>query len=495
MKNATIRLTMIGILAMGVFSGCKMNKKEKMTEIPATTQSKEALASFRQGITLMDQGDAQKARTFFMKAIEQDPKMAIAYILKSGTDFTNKEFADDMGKAKANLDGVTDWEKWYYDYTATFLNSDWNKRLQITQQIATAFPDAARPQVDLGFTYSNGKDETKARECFQKAITLDPKWVGGYNGLVNSYLFNDPKDAKKAEENALKVVELAPSSPGAEIALGDCYRAQNNLEKARDAYSKAVELDPTVPEAYYKKGHANTFLGNFDEARQNYMDGSKHDETSTNSMQFIAYTYLYAGDYKTALNWLLDQASKMNASGDAQAKATSTKFMCLQDCAGIAMFTNDAARLKEIVPMLEPLYEQMGNDLGTPEGKLTQKAQLLGQQAILATLEGNYELAKSKAEEEKTIVGPITDPGKLDGYEFTMGFINLKQKNAPDAISHFEKPKSNSVMSKYYLAMAYEANGNKAKAISLYKELSDYNFNGLDYALIRSEVKKKLATM
>jgi tetratricopeptide (TPR) repeat protein len=495
MRNSTISLSMIGLITLGSLAGCNMAKKEKNTEIPATTQSKEALASFRQGVTLMDQGDGQKARTFFMKAIEQDPKMAIAYIFKSGTDFTNKEFADDMANAKSNLEGVTDWEKWYYDYTATFLSSDWNKRLQISQQIATAFPDAARPQVDLGITYSNGKDETKARECFRKAVTLEPKWVGGYNALVMSYLFMDPKDPKQAEENAMKVVELAPSSPGAEIALGDCYRAQNDLAKARDSYSKAIELDPNVSEAYYKKGHANTFLGNFDEARQNYMDGGKHDESSTSSTQFIAYTYLYAGDFKTAMNWLYDQASKLNPSGDASGKTNSAKMMCLQDCAGIAMFTNDAAKLKEIIGMLEPLSLQMGDDLGTSEGKITQKAQILGHQAILATLEGNYDMAKSKAEEMKTLLEPITDPGKLDNYEFTLGFINLKQKNASEAINHLEKSRMTNVLNKYFLAMACEASGNKEKANALYKELSDYNFNGLDYALVRSDVKKKVASL
>jgi tetratricopeptide (TPR) repeat protein len=292
------------------------------------------------------------------------------------------------------------------------------------------------------------------------------------------------------------MLNFAPSSPGAEIALGDCYRAQNDLGKARDAYSKAIELDPNSPEAYYKKGHANTFLGNFDEARQNYMDGSKHDEINTNSMQFIAYTYLYAGDFKTALEWLYNQAAKLNtSSSDPQGKNNATKMMCLQDCAGIASFMNDAGKLKEIVTMLEPLYDQMGNDLGTPEGKITGKAQLLYQQAIVATLEGNYDMAKSNAEEMKTVLDPISDPSKLDGYEFVMGFINLKQKNATEAITHFEKPHSNSVLTKYFLAMAYEASGNKDRATSLYKELSDYNFNGLDYALIRSDVKKKLASM
>jgi len=91
--------------------------------------------------------------------------------------------------------------------------------------------------------------------------------------MVNTYLFSDPKDYKKAEENALKAVKLAPSSAGIHILLGDCYRAENDLQKAKDAYSKAIELDPNSTDPYYKKGNANTFLGNLEEARQNYADG------------------------------------------------------------------------------------------------------------------------------------------------------------------------------------------------------------------------------
>jgi hypothetical protein len=51
------------------------------------------------------------------------------------------------------------------------------------------------------------------------------------------------------------------------------------------------------------------------------------------------------------------------------------------------------------------------------------------------------------------------------------------------------------LLSKYWLAMAYEGAGNKDKAKALYIEIADNNFNGLDYALIRNEVKKKVGSM
>ncbi len=481
-----------GLLA--VISGCGTGKPEKVTEIPVTTQSKEALNSLRQGLALSDLGDYQKSRGLFIKAIEQDPKLSIAYLFKATTDVSPKEASDDVEKAKAGIEGASEWEKLYCDYTVTFFTSDWNKRLEIAKKIAAAYPDAARPQVDLGNTYRSANDVANERACFTKAVELDPKWVGGYVGLLNSYLFSAPTDFKKAEGTARKMVELAPASPGAEIALGDCYRAQNNLQKARDAYSKAVDLDPAAPEAYYKKGHANSFLGNLEEARQNYSDGSKHDESIVMGGQFIAYTYLYGNDPKGAMNSLEGQLKQIEASGNKDAKTMYAKSTFLQDYAGIALFTGDVAKLKEIIGQLEPISLQMGNDVGTDAAKLSQKAGILQWKALLAASEGNFSLAGSTAEEIKSTVAPINDPLKLDGYEFALGYIALKQKKFPEAVAHFEKTQQVLISNKYWLAMAYDAAGNKDRAKKLFNEIADYNFNSVDFALVRNEVKKKMTS-
>lgn len=489
---------MIACLAIAIaMVGCAQKQaKTKITDIPVTTQSNDARTSVQQGLEMQDQGDQQQARMLFTKAIEQDPKLAIAYVLRAGISNTTQEFAEDMKKAKENLSGVSNWEKWYYDYLETFLTSDWNKRLEITKTIADSFPDAARAQVDLGATYAGGNDIQNSRACYQKAVELDSNWVGGYAALTGSYLFFEPRDFKTAEGYALRTVSLAPKSPGAEIALGDCYRAENDLAKARDAYSKAVELDPNASEGYFKKGHANTFLGNYDEARQNYSDAGTHDVSKTTSNEYIALTYLYQGDFKTGNDKLMEFEMKADSSGESPAVIKNAKLTYLGDCERIAMQTGDAAALKSLIPMTEPMVTETGNDIGTEQAKLTQQATNLYWQSVLAAMEENYGDAKTRAEQIKSTLESVNDPNKLDPYHFVMGYISMKQKDYGDAVSHFEQDHpENNVYYQYWLAMANESAGNADKANALYKQVAIYNFNGIDYALIRNEVLKKTPAM
>ncbi|MEO5571655.1 MAG: tetratricopeptide repeat protein [Bacteroidia bacterium] len=493
MKQTKIYLLSACLATMAALGGCASNKPEKITEIPVTTQSNEAKASVISGLACQDQGDLQKTRALFAKATEQDPKCGIAWTLKALTDATNKDFADDLAKAKVNLEGASDYEKLYYDYVSTFASSDWNKRLEVTKKIADAYPDAARAQADLGATFSAGNQEDKARECFAKAVSMTPGWAGGYAAMTNSYIFTAPKDFKKAEENALKLVEVAPSSSGAQISLGDCYRAQNDFPKARDAYAKAITLDPAMSEPYYKKGHVESFLGSFDDARKSYTEAATHDETKSPAILNIGNTYLYADDYKAALKWLNDQSAALDASGESKDKITADKFNCLSICASIALHRNDMDALKDAVAKLEPLSTEMGAAVGTNEAVLQQKGNMLYWQSVTAAASGNFDEAKAKAEEMKTTLDPVKDPNKLDGYEFALGYMSMKQKNYADAISHFEKTQQNNIYNKYWLAQANESAGNKEKAIALLKDITDYNFNATGYALIRNDVKKKLA--
>lgn len=479
-------------VAAAALSSCSMKQPEKITDVPVTSQSAEAKASMQAGLTALDQNDFQKAREYFTKAIQQDPKLGIAYAFRAQTSQSPKEFADDINNAKANVANASEYEKLYSELDESMLNNDWNKRLEVCQKIASAYPDAARAQLDLGFTYGAGNQFDKAIQCYQKAVELNPKWVGGYTALVNAYIFTEPKDFKKAEENALKAVELAPKSPGAEIALGDCYRAQNNLEKAREAYGKAIELDPNASEGYYKKGHANSFLGNYDEARQNYTEAMKHDESRMAGTFAIGNSYLYAGDTKAAIGYLEQQFKAFDGSGESAGRITAGKANCLMNVASIAMQAGDVAKLKETVAAIDPLNMQMANDNGTEAGKLNAQATSLYWQSIIASLENNFDVAKAKAEEIKKTLESVKDPNKLDQYEFALGFAAMKQKNFSEAVNHFGKTLQVNVYNKYWLALANEAAGNKDKATALLNDISNYNFNEIGYALIRSDVKKKL---
>jgi TolA-binding protein len=165
----------------------------------------------------------------------------------------------------------------------------------------------------------------------------------------------------------------------------------------------------------------------------------------------------------------------------------------LYAAAQIAYHNNEIAKLKEVAAMIEPLNIETGEYLGTAEAKLWEKENIIYNQATIDILEGKYDSAKEKAEEIKKTLDPIKDPTKLSDYDFLLGEISMKQKSYADAVSHFEKTNPTIIYNKYCLAMANEMNGNKNKANGLYKEVAEYNFNDIGYALVRNDAKKKSA--
>ena len=469
--------------------GTIANTQEKASGLLFTTSSNEAKSYFSQGLKYNDLGDSRRAREAFQKATEQDPKLAVAYIYRANNAVTPQEFAENLKKAKENLSTASDWEKLFYDFTETFLTDDFNKRLASAQKMVAMFPDMARSYVYLGEAYGNRKDFVQARQNYEKAISADPTWPMGYIALANSYLFEEPRDFKKVEENANKLITLSPTA-SAYILLGDAYRAQNNLQKARDNYSKAVEMDMESPAGFYKRGHANTYLGDYENARTDYEQAGKLDIIPAFAKQYIAFTYLYQDDPKKALEVLMDEAEQMNQAGDD--KATSAKFELLNIAAQIAFHINDAQSLQAIVESAGPLSEEIGNSIATEEAKRSLKADQLYWKGILKTMSNDFMDAATKANEMKTVLEPIQNPRKLEGYEELMGHISYQQKDYKTAIDHFEKTNMQNVYDKYWLAKAYEAAGKEEKAAAIYKELANYNFNNVGYALVRNEVKKKM---
>ncbi len=482
-----------------LFLGCNNNSEDKkvaetkISDIPTTSKSTEAIASFKEGVNFFDLGDVKKARESFSKAISQDPKFGLAYLMRANTSNSSKEYADDIASGKANIDSASSWEKMYADYMGTNLTGERNRGLELLQKIATEYPDAAWAQTDLGNAYAGNNQFDKSRQAYSKSIELNPAWVGGYTALTNSYLFNEPKDLKKAEENALKVVSMATKSAGAEITLGDVYRAQNDFAKAKDAYTKAVQLDTEAPEAYYKLGHSNTYLGNMEEARKNYGDAGMRDVSKTGSVLNSAYTYLYAGDPKTAISYLSGELSKMDNPSASMSKLANEKNNLLTTIALIALHIGDAATLKKTVPAIQSTSNQITIDMGnTTEAKIFNTADSLHWQAMVALAEGKFDEAKAIEELMKKAIDPIKDDRKQEGYHADMGRINMNQKNYGDAIGHFEKADPNSIYYKFMLGKANDASGNKEKATALYKEVGAFNFNGIDNALVRNEAKKIL---
>ncbi len=469
-------------------------KAEKATDFAPTSNSKEAIGFFNEGLLAWDLGENNKARVLFTKAIEKDPGFGLAYLVRSGTANTTKEYTDDINQGKAKIANASEWEKMYADFLYTNLTGERDKGIEIAKKIADANPDAARAQVDLGYAYFGNNQFEIAEETFKKAVKLNPSWPGGYNGLVNIYLFGEKKDLASAANHGQKAVSLAPNSPGAHITLGDVYRAQNDFSKAKDEYQKAIQLDSKAAEGYYKLGHVNIYMGLVAEARKNYKDAGDRDTRKAFAQVMEATSYGYEGDSRKTTAELLKYAAASAAAGGDKNSNNSDQLNFLALAATAAVHNGDAATLGKIIKQIIPLSNEVAKTVGTPEALLYDQADMLHWEALLDATEGKFPEAKAKAEKMKTILDPLKDGRKLEGYHFTNAFISLKQKNYKEAIGHLGSGDPQAIYNKYLLAKAYEGSGDKTNAWKYYTEVSNYNFNGIDNALVRYEVKNKLKT-
>ena len=487
-------------ISVVLFGGCKQSEtqvesKADPVELPVTSSSPEAIASFNKGMEFLDVGNSQQARVHFSKAIELDSNFASAYIFRSGTSPSNEHFRSDLRTAtKKSSENQS--ERILIDIYTTYLNNNTEERLKQSQQLVTSYPTSARALVVLGDAYGDISDHAKSREQYQKAIELDPNWVGGYFSLGTSYLNVEPKDFKKAEENFSKVVALKPELSGSHVYLGDAYRAQNDLEKARTSYQSALEKDPNDALTYLKLGHVNSYLGSYDDARSDYRKAAElNPDNKIAPINFEAFTHLYAGDFKTARTWLEEKAKSVNSLGLKESQINDAKNSFLYNCAMIALQQEDAKEVSRYIGMMKPVSAKIGEEIGSEEAKLQQKAAMLTWEAYATALKGDYAAATAKAEEVKTTLEPVKNTNKLWGYYGALSYISFRQGKFGEAIALQEQSDPNAPFSKYRLALAYEKGGQADKASKLYNELVDYNFNNIGYALIRKELKDKMKSI
>src|SRR5689334_15866602 len=77
-------------------SETQVEAKAEPAELPFTSSSPEAMASFTKGMEFLDVGNSQQARLHFSKAIELDSNFASAYLYRSATSPSNEHFKSDL---------------------------------------------------------------------------------------------------------------------------------------------------------------------------------------------------------------------------------------------------------------------------------------------------------------------------------------------------------------------------------------------------------------
>ena len=166
----------------------------------ATTPSIEALKAYSTGMKLLlSSGNYEPSIPVFRRAVEIDPKFAMAYAqlgLSYGAIEESVLSAESVTRAWQLRDRVSDRERffinWTYDRQVT---GNLEKAFQTLELWSQTYPrrgDGANPQDLLGgiSTHGTGRFE-KAIAASLEGIATDPDFPLPYNNLVMAYFFTD----------------------------------------------------------------------------------------------------------------------------------------------------------------------------------------------------------------------------------------------------------------------------------------------------------------
>jgi Tfp pilus assembly protein PilF len=129
---------------------------------------------------------------------------------------------------------------------------------------------------NLGYTLWKKKNLGSAVECLQKALKLDPNYVGAWNNLGS--VRQDKNDLAGAEAAYRKAIELQANFAPAWNNLGNTLNKKGKPDEAIRSYRKAMEIDPKYAPPHFNLGVLyHDVLRDLDKAIICYRDATRID--------------------------------------------------------------------------------------------------------------------------------------------------------------------------------------------------------------------------
>jgi len=221
---------------------------------------------FNRGVEYSAQSTQAAAIADYSKAIEIDPKYAMAYYNR-GNAYT----------AQGN-------------YAAAF--ADYSKAIEVDPKYKEAY-------LNRGNAYTAQGNYAAAIADYSKAIEIDPKYAMAYYNRGRTYF--DQGNYTAAIADYSKAIEIDPKFKEAYFNRGVSYGAQGNSAAAIADYSKAIEIDPNYQRAYTGRGNAYADWKKFDLAILDYQKALKADPGDAYTYCVLGITYTKMGDFKLAV--------------------------------------------------------------------------------------------------------------------------------------------------------------------------------------------------
>ncbi|MEG4322807.1 MULTISPECIES: tetratricopeptide repeat protein [unclassified Microcoleus] len=137
-------------------------------------------------------------------------------------------------------------------------------------------PDFAEAYTNLGTLYAQEQQWQSAIAFYQKAIALQPNLASTYRNLAR--VWAQMGQLSEADGCWFKAYSLEPAkaTPEEHIQLGDNFLRQNQVTQAIRCYCHAIELNPNFNQAYQQLGNALKAQRKLQEEVANYRKNSEN---------------------------------------------------------------------------------------------------------------------------------------------------------------------------------------------------------------------------
>lgn len=465
-------------------------------DIPITTSSANAKVLFLKGQAALDRGDFIDANALFLEAAALDEGFAYAWLNAANSSFSPEAFNKRAKKAHKKAASASDGERLLTEIAVSFANNDADQRLKASQKLIEAYPESKRAWIARGTVLGGLNRNEEARAAFRRAAELGGDWAVPYTALGFSYLFNQPKDFERAEDNMAKAIAIDPDNDNAWINLGDVHRAQQALAKARDDYGKAAELDARNGLAFIKRAHVNSFLGAYDEARADY-DRSvalARQQNKANYANYRAFTHVHEGKPDAAVAELETLNAAIGEMDMPDQQRNSAQVFTLTNQATIALHHGMVDVADRAIQRVAANLRDSAAQVDNPAYARNQEATIAYWQGLLAARSGDYDTALAMARKNADLLAPDANPRKMEPYHDLMGLVALLRNDNEQAIAHYEQANPGNMYSRYHLGLAHEAAGHAQEARDIFKQVGEWNFNSVGYALVRKDALQRIAS-
>jgi len=243
-----------------------------------------------QARSLAKSGQLAKSEEALQSYLKANPSSAEAHFLLGYVLFREKRAKESLAEFTAGAalqhPGAEDLKVVASDYV---MLGDYGDADKWYTQVVVARPDDADAWYLLGRTKFNESNFAAAASCFQRALTLRPRYVQAEDNLgLARQESNQTDEAKAAFQMAIdwqgdkpgdaqpflnmgtllasendvsqalpyleRAVQLAPDNPKIHEQLAQVYAAQQNLPKAQGELEAAVALAPSISGLHFKLG-------------------------------------------------------------------------------------------------------------------------------------------------------------------------------------------------------------------------------------------------